>query len=127
MSIHACKEIMDEIERESNSDKLKGLAKKLNDAMLADEREKVSHPLGCRCSLPSRFLPSLHTQRRIRPRLDHLDCSRAHVRKTILVARRLSNSDLYHPSGGIAHLLATCSRSVGLRLRTFCCLDDGKH
>jgi hypothetical protein len=54
MSIHACKEIIDEIERESNSDKFKELAKKLNDAMLADEREKVSHRLGCQCSPPSR-------------------------------------------------------------------------
>jgi hypothetical protein len=51
MSIHACKEIIDEIERESNSDKFKELAKKLNDAMLADEREKVSHRLGCQCYL----------------------------------------------------------------------------
>ncbi|MFL6306295.1 MAG: hypothetical protein ACJ72H_22415 [Candidatus Sulfotelmatobacter sp.] len=54
MSIHACKEIIDEIERESNTDKLKQLAKKLNDAMLADEREKVSQRLGCQGSPRSR-------------------------------------------------------------------------
>ena len=54
MSIHAWEEIIDEIERESNTGKLKELAKKLNDAMLALEREKVSQRLGCQCSPLSR-------------------------------------------------------------------------
>src|SRR4051812_24485514 len=42
LSIHAGEEIINEIERESNACKLKELAKKLNDAMLAQEREKVT-------------------------------------------------------------------------------------
>ena len=42
MSIHAGEEIINEIKRESNACKLKELAKKLNDAMLAQEREKVT-------------------------------------------------------------------------------------
>jgi hypothetical protein len=54
MSIHAWEEIIDEIEGESNTGKLKELAKKLNDAMLALERAKVSQRLGCQCSPPSR-------------------------------------------------------------------------
>ena len=45
MSIHAWEEIIKEIERESNASKLKELTKKLNDAMLAQERERVSQRL----------------------------------------------------------------------------------
>ena len=45
MSIHAWEEIINEIERESNASRLKELAKKLNDAMLAQEREKVTQRL----------------------------------------------------------------------------------
>ena len=45
MSIHAWEEIIDEIDRESNACKLKELAKKLNDAMLDQEREKVTQRL----------------------------------------------------------------------------------
>ena len=46
MSIHAWEEIIDEMERESNANKIRELAKKLNDAMLAQEREKASQRLG---------------------------------------------------------------------------------
>jgi hypothetical protein len=45
MSIRAWEEIIKEVERESNALKLKELAKKLNDAMLAQEREKVTRCL----------------------------------------------------------------------------------
>ena len=56
MSIHAWEEIIDEIERESNAYRLKELARKLNDAMLAQEREKVIQRLGCEGSPASRFV-----------------------------------------------------------------------
>jgi len=45
MSIHAWEQIINEIERESNACRLKELAKKLNDAMLDQEREKVTQRL----------------------------------------------------------------------------------
>ena len=45
MSIHAWEEIINEIERESNACRLKDLVKKLNDAMLDQEREKVTQRL----------------------------------------------------------------------------------
>jgi hypothetical protein len=45
VSIHSWEEIINEIERESNACKLKELAKKLNDAMLAQEREKLTQRL----------------------------------------------------------------------------------
>jgi hypothetical protein len=45
MSIHAWEEIIKEIEREPNASRLKELTKKLNDAMLAEERDKVTQRL----------------------------------------------------------------------------------
>jgi hypothetical protein len=45
VSIHSWEEIINEIERESNACKLKELAKKMNDAMLAQEREKLTQRL----------------------------------------------------------------------------------
>ena len=45
MSIHAWKEIIKEIDRECDARKLKELTKKLNDAMLAQERENVTQRL----------------------------------------------------------------------------------
>lgn len=44
MSIRAWEKTINEIERESNACRLKDLARKLNDAMLDQEREKVTQP-----------------------------------------------------------------------------------
>lgn len=46
MLVHAWEEIVTQIEREHDSSKLAELTKKLNDAMLTEEREKVKHRLG---------------------------------------------------------------------------------
>jgi hypothetical protein len=46
MSVHAWKEIVKQIERESDRAKIVELAKKLNDEMIAGEIEKVRNRLG---------------------------------------------------------------------------------
>jgi hypothetical protein len=46
MSVHAWKEIVKQIERESDRAKIIALAKKLNDEMIAEETEKVRTRLG---------------------------------------------------------------------------------
>jgi len=48
MSVHAWEEIVKQIERERDSGKIAELAQKLNDAMLAEEKEKVKRRLGIR-------------------------------------------------------------------------------
>ena len=46
MSVHAWEKIVKQIEQESDSAKIGELAKKLNDAMVAEEKEKVKNRLG---------------------------------------------------------------------------------
>jgi len=46
MSVHAWEEIVKQIEQEQDSAKIAELAHKLNDAMLSEEKEKVTHRLG---------------------------------------------------------------------------------
>lgn len=45
MSVHAWKEIVKQIERESDPAKIAELAKKLNEEMIAEETEKVRNRL----------------------------------------------------------------------------------
>ena len=44
--LHAWQEIVKQIEQEADSAKIAELAKKLNDAMVSEEKEKVKHRLG---------------------------------------------------------------------------------
>jgi len=46
MSVHAWEKIVKQIEQESDSAKIAERAQKLNDAMVAEEKEKVKHRLG---------------------------------------------------------------------------------
>lgn len=45
MSVHTWEKIVKQIERESDSANIAEPAKKLNDAMVAEEKEKVKHRL----------------------------------------------------------------------------------
>jgi hypothetical protein len=46
MSMHVWEDIVKQIEQEADSAKIAELAKKLNDAMISEEKEKVRHRLG---------------------------------------------------------------------------------
>ena len=46
MSVHAWEEIVKQIEQEADSAKIAELAKKLNKAMVSEEKEKVKHRFG---------------------------------------------------------------------------------